>query len=256
MAKNKVFIWALCIGALIFSGCRQDDDDDEALTRAMVNFDQAFVPVLYYSMQGDANRAKHAALYLAFEWQKMDMRYRHRYEDDKTWQDGFDRIDAWLGDALYEIDNNCAVVGANLLEHARYEWTELRKSREIAYYPDYLYDAQAASSWLRQVLSDKRACQTEWEAIAQQIALLNTSCWQAVNESPDPGLYKLDEAELAYLQQQKDRISHYLAQLNESVSCAQADKMVAACQGLSPAIWEAIGVFGNFEATKTYFAER
>lgn len=252
---DKVFIWTLCISALILPGCRQDDDG-EALTRAMVNFDQAFVPVLYYSMQGDAVRAKHAALYLAFEWQKMEMRYRQYYDDDKTWQAGFDRIDGWLGDALYEIDNNCTVVGANLLEHVRYEWTELRKSREIAYYPDNLYNAQAASAWLRQVLANKKNCESEWEAIAGQVALLNTSAWQAVNESPDPDIYKLDEAELAYLKQQKDRLSHYLIELNESVSCAQADNMLAACQGLSPALWEAIGVFGNFDASKTYFAER
>ncbi len=255
MAKLKAFIAVLCISAALLPGCRQDDNE-EALMRAMVNFDQAFVPVLYYTMQGDADRAKHASLYLAFEWQKMEMRYRRYYEDDKNWQAGFDRIDTWLGDAFFEIDNNCAVVAANLLEHARYEWTELRMSHEITYYPDYLYNAQAASSWLRQVLSDKRACQTEWEAIAEQVALLNTSCWKAVNESPDPDLYELDKTEMAYLQQQKDRMTHYLTLLNESASCAQADKMVAACQGLSPAIWEAIGVFGNFDASKTYFAER
>jgi hypothetical protein len=233
--------------------CQQKND--EAIVSAMVRFDKAFVPVLIHTMDGDSYKAKRAALYLAFEWQKIMTRYQSAYPANEEWAAGFDRIDGWISDALYEIDNNCASTASSLLEHVRYEWAELRRSEEIIYYPDYWYDAQAAQSWLVQVFADEMMSQMEWEAIEEEVANLNQACRKAIQQHPDAVLYQMDATKQEQLSLAQNSLSRRLERFNKVMKEAQQPQMKLACEALAQPLWSGVRLFGDFEASRTYFAE-
>lgn len=250
----RFLTYTLLLVSLISSAqCQQNNN--EAMVSAMARFDKAFIPVLIHTMEGDNYKAKRAALYVAFEWQKTMTRYRSAYPANEEWAAGFDRIDEWLGDALYEIDNNCAATAASLLEHVRYEWSELRRMEDITYYPDYWYDAQAAQAWLVQVFADEMMCQMEWEAVEEQVAELNKACKKAIEQHPDAVLYQMDAARLEQLSMAQTSLRRRLERFNKAMQAAQQNQMKLACEALGQPLWSGVRLFGDFEASRTYFAE-
>lgn len=250
----RLSIYTLLLMSLITTAQCQHKND-EAIVVAMVRFDKAFVPVLTHTMEGDSYKAKRAALYLAFEWQKTQARYRSAYPANEEWAAGFDRINDWISDALYEIDNNCASTAAGLLEHVRYEWVELRRMQDIEYYPDYWYEAQAAQNWLSGVFADEMMCAMEWEAIEEEAAALNNACKKAIDKRPDAALYLLDAAKLEQLSANQAILRRRLDRFNKVMEAAQQPQMKLACDAIAPALWSGVRLFGDYGASRTYFAE-
>lgn len=243
----------LLMGLISTAQCQQKND--EAIVVAMARFDKAYIPVLVHTMEGDSYKAKRAALYLAFEWQKTQTRYRAAYPANEEWAAGFDRIDDWISDALYEIDNNCAATAAGLLEHVRYEWVELRRMEDIEYYPDYWYEAQAAQAWLSNVFADEMMCQMEWEAVEEEVLALNVACKKAIDKRPDAELYQLDASRLEQLTAAQSALRRRLDRFNKVMDEAQQPQMKLACDAIAPALWSGVRLFGDYNASRTYFAD-
>ena len=59
------------------------------LKKAMVHFDQAFIPVLMAVDQGDIYKAKSAVFYLEFQWQKLNNKYGDLLQSNEDWQEAF-----------------------------------------------------------------------------------------------------------------------------------------------------------------------
>ena len=85
----------------------------------MVRFDQAFIPVLMAVDQGDIYKAKSAVFYLEFQWQKLNNQYSNLLSGNEDWQEAFRRVNDWLGDAYFAIDNNDPKLASNQLGHVK-----------------------------------------------------------------------------------------------------------------------------------------
>lgn len=238
----------LSILASLISGC-----DTTEVRKSMVHFDRAFIPVLIYAYEGDIHQAKRSVFYLEFQWQKLQKKYEGYLPDEA---EALNRISAWLGDAYYAIDANSPATAANQLEHVKYELMELRRRYGIDYYPDGLYDFQSTIDLLADAAGDELMCRIEWDEYEH---LINRAqgAWKAVMEQPfDAGLYEFDETRLGQLKAKQHVMEEVLVEFAETFSCANRQDLAVASQGLQPAFFEVLRLFGSFEASQTYFAHK
>ena len=111
------------IGILVISwGFRPTD-----MRRAMVRFDQAFIPAWLYAEEGNNFRAKAAVFYLEFRWQRLKNQLENTYQEEEIAYD-LQRIGQWLGDAYVAIDDDALDRAFIELEHVKYEMMALRNS--------------------------------------------------------------------------------------------------------------------------------
>ncbi len=247
--KTIIKISALAIVALLMTSHRPNVD----IRSSMVRFDQAFLPALEYTLRGDGHEAKRAVFYLEFEWRKLRSRLQHRYPEERQF---LSRIDDWLGDAYFAIDANCPVTAANQLEHVKYEMMELRDRKGIDYYLDDLYDFQGGLEVLAEAAADEMLCLMEWpEFVALSDDLQRE--WAAIQQKPfDAALYEFDAGDVRQLRYQQQSMKEALDNFAKAVDSAQRDEIEQASQALEPAFGQVLHLFGNFDATKTYFAQR
>ncbi len=250
--KMKSLITLSIVGFLLFTNfvCQPID-----VRKSMVHFDQAFLPVLMHTYKGDMHQAKRAVFYLEFQWQKL--RNQHEFiRPEPEWQDAFRRIDEWLGDAYTAIDANDAKLAMAQLEHVRYEFMELRERFRINYYLDYLYDFQASAELLTETAGDEMLCLMAWEEL-EQMAMDANAAWRDVQYQPvDAVLYELDAEKLARLDDHMQRVTGLMKNLNAAIETADRAEVAQACKKLEPAFTEVLWVFGNINASTTYYAER
>ncbi len=223
--------------------------------KGMAQFDQAFLPVLLYAYAGDMHQAKRAIFYLEFRWQRLQDQSSYYTNKDKDWRETFERINQWLGDAYYAIDANCQDIALAELEHVRYELLTLRERQHLDYYLDYLYNFQYSTDVLRETAGDEMLCLLEWGDLEQQAATMNTYWQQVLAQTVDADMFELDAQKLGLLQQRLRDMSHIMAQINTALDAADRRLVEAACEKIEPTFLDILRVFGNFNASATYFAK-
>jgi hypothetical protein len=239
---------SITILASLISGC-----DTTQIKKAMVHFDRAFVPVLVYSFEGDVHQAKRSVFYLEFQWQKLKKQYQAYLPEEA---EALNRINSWLGDAYYAIDANNMTLAANQLEHVKYEFMELRQKYGVDYYLDDLFNFQDEIGLLSEAAGDELMCLMEWGEY-EQLLQRAIKDWQAIRAQPlDSTLHEFDEARLQQLAYKQDAMEAVLYQFAETFSCASRQQLAVASQSLQPAFFEVLRMFGNFEASQTYFAQK
>ena len=239
---------SITILASLISGC-----DATQIRKAMVHFDRAFIPVLAYSFEGDIHQAKRSVFYLEFQWQKLKKQYQAYLPEEA---EALNRINSWLGDAYYAIDANNLTLAANQLEHVKYEFMELRQKYGVDYYLDNLYNFQDAIGLLSEAAGDELMCHMEWGEY-EHLLQKAIEDWQAIRAQPiDSALHEFDEARLQQLAYKQDAMEAVLLQFAETFSCANRQQLAIASQSLQPAFFEVLRMFGNFEASQTYFAQK
>ncbi|MCB0548680.1 MAG: hypothetical protein KDD19_13960 [Phaeodactylibacter sp.] len=237
----------ITILASLFTGC----DTNEA-RKAMVHFDRAFVPLMIYTFEGDIHQAKRSVFYVEFQWQKLKKQYQGYLPEEA---ESLARINSWLGDAYYAIDANNLLLAANQLEHVKYEFMELRQQYAIEYYLDGLFEFQDAIGLLTEAAEDEMLCLMEWEEY-EHLLYKTIAEWQALRKEPlDTELYEFDEARARQLVSKQEAMEAVLYQFAETFSNANRRQLAIASQSLQPAFFEVLRLFGNFEASQTYFAQ-
>ncbi|MCO6476764.1 MAG: hypothetical protein J5I94_09085 [Phaeodactylibacter sp.] len=244
----KFLARVVCITILasLFTGC-----DTMEVRKAMVHFDRAFVPLLVYTYEGDIHQAKRSVFYVEFQWQKMKKQYQGYLPEEAI---SLNRINSWLGDAYYAVDANDMALAANQLEHVKYEFMELRRQYGIDYYLDGLFEFQDAIGLLAEAAEDEVMCLMEWGEY-EHLLYQTIEDWKAIRKEPlDAELYEFDEARLRKLASKQDAMEAVLYQFAETFSNANRRQLAIASQSLQPAFFEVLKLFGNFEASQTYFA--
>lgn len=232
--------------SLIITGC-----ETAQVRKAMVHFDRAFVPMLMYTYEGDIHRAKRSVFYLEFQWQKLKKQYKGQLPEEAG---ALNRIDNWLGDAYYAIDGNNSATAANQLEHVKYECMELRRKYGVPYYLDGLYDFHDAIGLLAEAAEDEMMCLMEWGDY-EHLLYETIEEWEAIREQPfDAELYEFDENQVRRLVSRQDAMQQVLYEFAETFSTANRRQLAIASQSLQPAFFDVLRLFGNFEATQTFFA--
>lgn len=217
----------------------------------MVQFDQAFLPALEYTMQANTHDAKKAVFYLEFRWQRLRDRLAHQYPGEK---ETLRRIDSWLGDAYYAIDANRPYTAANQLEHVKYELMVLRSHHGIDYYLDGLYDFQGGLEMLTEAANDELLCLMEWGefvALGKELRLE----WQYIMQKPfDQELYDFDDKAVKRLTYEQRAMAEALYTFAKATKRADRRAVATAAKDLMPHYNEVLRLFGDYQSTQTYFA--
>lgn len=235
---------------LVFATRRMEAQE---MKKDMVQFDQAFIPVWFYTYEGEILKAKASIFLLEFTWQQFRMKYADAVKAEE-WRSTFDRIDGWLGDAYYAIDANRPEIAFNQLEYVKYELRQLRRLYGISYYLDELYDFQDAATVLIKAANDPVLFLMDWyefEDLADAVHLQ----WRGVmSRFFDAELHGFDEQKLAlYLARQKS-LERALNHFVEMVECADREAILAASWEVEAAFNEILRLFGRFETLPTFFA--
>ena len=246
--KFLVRVVSIIILTSLITGCETTE-----IRKAMVHFDRAFIPVLAYTYEGDIHQAKRSVFYLEFQWQKVKKQYQGYLPDEK---ERLNRVDNWLGDAYFAIDANKPLTAANQLEHVKYEFMELRRKYGVDYYLDGLYEFQDAIALLAEAAEDEMMCLMEWGEY-EHLLYQAMDDWQVIRAKKlDAELFEFDEARLRQLVAKQDAMQAVLDQYAETFSCANRKQLAIASQSLQPVFFDVLILFGNFEASQTYFAQK
>ena len=246
--KAILSISALATVALLFSSYTKPD-----IRSQMVRFDQAFLPALEHTLQGDVYEAKRAVFYLEFEWRKLRTRLQHRYPEERS---ALSRIDGWLGDAYYAIDANCPVTAANQLEHVKYELMVFRDRHGIEYYLDQLYDFQGGLEVVAEAAADEMLCLMEWSEFVALTHELQRE-WYLIQRQPfNAALYEFEADQVRQLRFYKQSMGKTLDAFAKAVDNAQRGDAELTSRKLEPALLRVLHLFGNFEGSQTYFAQQ
>ncbi|HMO40793.1 MAG TPA: hypothetical protein PKC76_05845 [Saprospiraceae bacterium] len=223
------------------------------IRKGMVQFDQAFLPVLMHTRQGDMNEAKKAVFYLDFQWQRLRNQYEFSHTEHE-WREAFRQINEHLGKAYQAIDANQPALALWQLESVRQEWTNLRTRYRIDYYLDYLYDFQEAADLLTETATDEMLCLQAWEDL-EKMAAETAAAWQEVRYYPlDADLYELDADKIELLRARMQTVAAVLQNMEKAIETADRAQVAAVCTRLQPAFLKVLWVFGNDNASTTYYA--
>lgn len=223
------------------------------LKEDMVHFDQAFIPVWIYAQEGDIAKAKAAVFYLEFRWQQLRGKYQHSVEDE-NWQEAFRRVNDWLGDVYYAIDANQSEVALSQLDHVRYDLQQLRRFYHVDYYLDHLFDFYDELTVLVEAANDDMLCLLEWPEF-EVLSVSTLQHWRNLMTHPfDAGLYKFSVEEESLFLTYQAEMEKALVSFAEIVETADREAIAAESCNLELAIRDVLRLFGNFEASRTYYA--
>lgn len=223
------------------------------LVEDMVQFDQAFIPVLYHVKHGKMGEAKKAAFQMRFKWMKLKSRQQDLV-NDPNWQDAFCRADDWLDDAVKLIHENESHLAFIQLNQARYEMVELRRQFKIEYYLDYIFQFQEQVQTLAEVLRDEKLYLLEWTDLEVMIGKMNATWIIMRRQQFDPTDFELKlKARNAMTGLQVD-IAKALLQFNDIVPEAHQLKMRVAIGQLEEKADQLLQLFGDFEGQPSYYA--
>jgi hypothetical protein len=226
------------------------------LEKAMAKFDEAFIPVWVHTFEGNIWEAKGSVFNLAFEWQKFSNRFQNAFPEDALWAASFDRIDGWLGDAFLAIDDNCAAMAFNQLEHVKYDLQMLRKHKGIDYYLDHIFDLQNDVQTLIVTSSDELLCLLQWAEYDHLVCAINAK-WESVELIPfDAEVYGFTAKKEQLLYSFRDEVGMQIDTFNATMDCANREELALASENIELALMQMIALFGDFGTEGGFMAVR
>lgn len=223
------------------------------LLGSMVQFDKAFIPVLYQTKHNKIVEAKKAALQMRFQWLKLKNRYGDLVKEP-AWEDAFCRADEWLGEAVQLIHENEAQLAFIQLNQARYELTELRRIYKIDYYLDEVFRFQEQVQTLSEVIHDEKLYLLEWPYLEKLIGKMNATWFSFTKNTFKPGDYDFNIDKRKRFKALKVNVARELLLFNDTIVEAHQLKMRVAIKALEKEADQLLMLFGNFKGQPTYFA--
>lgn len=251
MLMKPLFILILLTLVVGIQECEQ-----LALQQRMASFDKALIPLWVHLKEQDIYQAKPAVFNTAFRWQQMKNQVQDAYPERADWAPTFERVDAWLDDAYYAIDANCADIAINQLQHVRYEMATLRSRYKVPYYFDQLYTFEDHLATTREVTDDVLLCLLEWQELELLVRDMNIA-WGKLRQFPlDGEIYGLNEAELQQVGIWEKEVEERLDYFNQELACANREEVAVAAYQVDKSFLGLLRVWGELEINKSYFSKR
>ncbi len=244
-------IKTLCILSLIFiiSSC-----NNEVLKPAMVEFDQAFIPVFYYSYIGDMEAADRAMLLLDRKWQQLNIEFDKHAMSTHNGIETFQMIDAWLEEANCAIQNKDSSLALIQLDHARYEMVDFRWREGMTYYLDKLWDLEATIDIAVQTVNDPLLDLMEWPEFIPMCYDVEDAWKELSNTKMDERVFNFTPEQKKSLATRHADLAFFIKNFLDTIDCADSCKVAEAANQMEAAYLEYMYLFGDFESTKSYFA--
>ena len=189
---------------------------------------------------------KKAVFFLEFRWQQFHNKYG-KLQNQEDWVEAFRRINDWLGDAYYSIDQNEAALAFAHLEHVKYELFYLRQRNEIAYYLDDLYHFQDQLNMLIQISEDPMLELLEWNEWVHWAKGLMDSWKEVQAKELNPTLFEFSSQELAAMQILMDKLTDQLDWIRIEMTVKDPVQLVPIMQQSEKTIIKVIALFGKFD---------
>lgn len=233
------------IGLLVASLARADLVEDSAA------FDQAYIPALAYTSQGDRAKSARAMARLEVAWRSFRDARRDSYPADAQWARGFD--DA--GDFIAAASGIVGRPGGNLLdahealEHVRVIFMTLRRDHQIDYFVDHLTAFHEPMEHI--VLAAKGKTQTDLSA--SDLANIRTSmpaltaAWKAVQGAPlDSSRLKLDARKAADVATLMEKETQAIDALQAALQSGNPTAILKQATAIKPPFAQLFMLFGDF----------
>lgn len=175
---QKILISFFTIILLITANSCHTDE----LEQAMISFDQAFIPVFYYSYTNDLGSAEKAMDVLDSKWKDLQIRFERLNPPAHEWHASFQMVTAWLNEAEQAIDMKNADLALIQLDHARYELMDLRWREGMTYYLDKVWDLEATIDLAVQTGTDVLLDLEEWQDFTCMAGDVNEA-WKVVDQA-------------------------------------------------------------------------
>lgn len=238
----------------VHTDCRTTSLPQADIRKEFVQFDQSFLPVLFYVSEGNSFEAKRAVFHLGYHWQQLQQRYQMKV-NEPLWTGTFARVDKCLNAAFFAIDANRFEEALTKLEQVKWMFSALRANYKIDYYLDHLYKFQAQLTELNEVVSDEMLNLMEWEDVMAMSVDLNRQWNVVMAKQVDADLLELDNTQLWKLRVTKQAVNDAMDKLNAAMDAADREQVADASQQLNLALLEMLRLFGNFEQAATYYAD-
>lgn len=239
---------------LATAGTSQQVPAKDRLHQSMVELDQAFIPVWMYTYEGNIWNAKQTVFNLAFEWQQIYNRYGKAFPQNEQWALAMERSNDWLGDAFYAIDDNCAELAFNQLEHVKYELQAARKAQGIDYYLDDVYDFHAKVEALNQTTNDELLGLLEWQELETETQAVIDN-WERLTLKPfDPESYAFNAQQMKQFVINRDNVGLQLDTFKAVMEAADREELAIASENIERALLQWVAQFGSFDHNQDYYA--
>lgn len=236
---------------VLIAGC-----NTSKVEKAMVEFDEAFIPVYYYTYIDDLERAEKAQTILNLKYQHLYSNFEEIATQAHEWRASFEMVAGWLEEAQFAIRENDADLALLQLDHARYELMDLRWREDIPYYLDNVYDLEATIDLVVEVSTDPMLELYEWCELEKMVEDLEEA-WRAVHlANVDPRIFNFDNLAKAKEADRKFNLGLAIKTFTIAAEYADAAVVANAAYNLEVAYLDYLDIFGDFEATKTYYAYR
>ncbi|MEM9922028.1 MAG: hypothetical protein AAF990_28245 [Bacteroidota bacterium] len=250
--KNIWKLFALIACAALLTTC-----DEETVQKEMIQFDQAFIPVWYYSHQSQLVLAERSFYYLEDRWQQVEERYLQEQPEDVAFPESFERVRGWLGDAGQSIREGNLNNTLIQLDHLRYELMALRRQEDMDYYLDPVWDMEVALFEVVETAQDRMLQLVDYEAFDCRVEEVFQAWGRVLNAQLDARLFGWEEVKLETFRDRQWRLTSQLAYFREAVACGDGEQFGLEAEQLKAAYLDFIAVFGRFHALPDgFYAER
>jgi hypothetical protein len=234
---------------LMTVGCDSDD-----LKPSMVDFDQAFIPVFYYTYVGDLESAPKAMMVLDRKWEKLKTEFDKVSGYAHNGLESFQMIDNWLEEANHAIQDKNLPLALIQLDHARYEMVDFRWREGMTYYLDKVWDLEAAIDVVVQTTNDPMLDRMEWEEFIPMCYSVEDA-WGEILQAPfDSKLFGFTRSDMDKLADRYSDLDYAIQNFIVSIQFADSCKLADAANKMETAYLNYLYLFGDFEASKSHFA--
>lgn len=223
------------------------------IKKDMVQFDEAYVPVLIYVDNGELENASNAMFLLDARWEQFQNKYQFLFKKDLDGLERLKYIDGWLGDSKDAVLRDDQYTAMIQLDHIKYEMMEIRRINKVDYFLDYLWDFEGALS----MLSEASCEDNTLICSADELAFLIDEAqflWEVVLEA--------DNAPLSILYDKKDAalFEQYKKEISKNMLFVEAEKygsyknIETAVDTTIKSFMNLLTLFGDFESAQTFYA--
>lgn len=235
------YIFQVVAFSFLLLACANDTD----ITHEMSAFDEAFVPVWYFTHTENIQQAENHALYLEQKWYDLKNNYEDVIGAEVVWEDTYKCVDELITNALQNIEYHDLNAAEYDLEGVLFELMELRTRYGIDYYLDYLWEFQMTYD-LVQELTHQEYYYREWYEFDCLLDELNYN-WNEVLKAENKQFWNSSEQQA--WRNYRTEISVLLIHYNSSMQRSTIDTALVNTNidTIEPALFKMLQLFGKFD---------
>lgn len=220
------------------------------LMKAMVLFDQAYIPALALTSVEQVYPSRKAYAQLMRQWREFKQTHENISQNDQRWADDLEAVEVSLRRAGKLIAEGEELKEAHeALEHIRQVMLRARERMGMDYFLDHLtrfHDPMEAIVLKCKNTPPQQLSPSDIEELEHQLRLAQR-LWLKVRETEfDAKLFEFDEEREATMRQSMLLVEGAMTNLERALAVGDEKEILTAGQGLKPPFARCFKLFGRF----------